>query len=1135
MKNDRTSVFVNTQSNSPQSRKACSGELPDEDRFALSPTLLRRIYPRRGFPSGDKLRTVKSDSPEHLWSTVHHSWMQPTALPKPELEEDPALLQRVLGMLSSPAVPSEFDPKTFALAALVTEKLRDPKNETLPTALADYTVKAFGLSAAVRTAITCATFACRRGEFDHRLFLADDSDERNRYFAPTPFLARIRRWVVAASDLDYDAALSVADEMVPAQASGKLFRSFLFPNRRAWFVEATEGLQRLSKRDVPYVQKMVIDPCLRPLWLASVSQLDDLEKLAGGIEWDLAKAPLLGTLYEALGPSLLPSLIGALRDLPSARAKAIANAIALCPTDEAMETLLDRLDDKHVRGAIDKAVLRFPRRAVRLISRRVATQADPALVSLLGQVAASYPQLAEDVGSLDSHPENPASGTADTAPVDEWPEVLRSPPWTKKRKARKRRALELELIEECEVVWERGERWVWRASFRPEVPAGVDFDDWLRWLLNDTIGAGGVDPAVLLLRAPMKLARQVPPRCFGTNPESVRRFAKAAVARLEEALIPHLQVLLKAHPGLGVQVVRPIGASALAMNVAEAFVTTKGAQRGATAWLDRHPRMAALGLLPFALGRSNKQQRAATALLRVLASRHRGVVDEVAGRYGAEAVTAVEALLSTDPREELPRTMPKLPNFWFGAKLPAPVLEESGRPLPQEALEPLTLMLALSTPGEPYAGLADVQAACRADSLARFAFGLFEAWREAGMPNKERWVLAALGLLGDDQVARDLARYIRTWPGEGGHQRAVKGLDVLAAIGTDVALMHLFGIAQKLKFKGLRKQAHERILQIADERGLTEEELADRLVPDFGLDPDGTLTLDYGPRKFVVGFDEALKPVVTQDGKRRKTLPKPGAKDDPDLAPAAYARFRQLKKDVRIVAKQQLRRLEDAMVAERHWSPDEFRRFFLEHPLMVTLARRLVWFVETSDGTTVSFRVAEGSTLATLADDLFELPADARIGIAHPLTLGEDLARSWAGVFGDYAILQPFPQLSRETFRLEPEERAHTRLTRFEGQRVPTRNVRGLTGRGWYRAQVADAGLIEAFFKDLGAHGRAVLPLEPGIVAGVPDEYPEQKLGALCVASFVGDFVDPKTARPLGELPAVLLSELIRDLSTLLT
>ncbi|WP_142915493.1 hypothetical protein, partial [Klebsiella pneumoniae] len=69
-------------------------------------------------------------------------------------------------------------------------------------------------------------------------------------------------------------------------------------------------------------------------------------------------------------------------------------------------------------------------------------------------------------------------------------------------------------------------------------------------------------------------------------------------------------------------------------------------------------------------------------------------------------------------------------------------------------------------------------------------------------------------------------------------QRATVGLDILAAIGSDIALMQLNGIAQKLKFKALQERAKEKIADIAESRELTVAELEDRLAQDLHYHPD---------------------------------------------------------------------------------------------------------------------------------------------------------------------------------------------------------------------------------------------------------------------------------------------------------
>ena len=391
-----------------------------------------------------------------------------------------------------------------------------------------------------------------------------------------------------------------------------------------------------------------------------------------------------------------------------------------------------------------------------------------------------------------------------------------------------------------------------------------------------------------------------------------------------------------------------------------------------------------------------------------------------------------------------------------------------------------------------------------------------------------------MGRLGDDACARKLTPLVRAWPGEGGHARAVTGLGVLEGIGTDVALMHLHGVAQKVPFKGIKERAAEKIAAIAKARGLSPEELADRLVPGFGLDDDGSLVLDFGPRSFRVGFDELLRPdVQTAEGTRVADLPKPNKGDDAEKAKAAVETWKALKKDVRAAASIQLARLEVAMCAERRWTEEVFRAFLLGHPLLVHLVRRLVWGVYEADGKkalTGTFRVAEDRSLASDDDEAFTLPEGEAIGIAHKLALGDVLAARWSGVLGDYEILQPFPQLARETFAMTEADAAATALTRAQGWKVPTGKVLGLDARGWRRGPPQDAGVVCWYEKPVG--GGRVLTLElSGIYTGAIAESPEQELGNV-------HLVDGSTWRrdglhKLGELTPIAYSELVRDLDTL--
>ncbi|MDL4775279.1 DUF4132 domain-containing protein [Actinomadura xylanilytica] len=547
-------------------------------------------------------------------------------------------------------------------------------------------------------------------------------------------------------------------------------------------------------------------------------------------------------------------------------------------------------------------------------------------------------------------------------------------------------------------------------------------------------------------------------------------------------------------------------------------------------------RAAARALIPIALGKTGPQRfKAEAALRRIVAAEGDEGILEVAGEYGAKAAKAARALLAADPLDDLPAVMPRRPVWQDPHLLPQVLLRESGLALPLEAVDHIVSMLAVSTPDKPYAGIDVVKEICDPACLAPLAWRLFElsgrrarayAWEG------DDWVLTALGLFGDDETVRKLTPVIQAWPGDGGHHRAVKGLDVLLAIGTDVALMHLHGLATKVKYKGLRKKAQERIDSLAEDLGLSPDQLGDRLVPDFGLDESGGMLLDYGPRGFTAGFDEQLRPYVIDDtGRRRASLPKPGVRDDQELAPAAHRRFAALKKDVRTVAGEQLRRFERAMVTQRRWTAEEFRTLIVEHPLVRHVARRLVWITE--DGR--AFRIAEDRTFADLQDDALALTGPARVGVAHPLQLSGSL-EAWAEVFDDYETTQPFPQLRRPTYALTEEERAGTELERFHGVTVPVGRVVGMERRGWQRGSAEDNGIQVEILRELPGGRAAVITVNPGIPAGDINYWPEQRIDRVRLDR------DARLGRraessplPFSELDAITASEVLADVVALTT
>ncbi|MGW6936697.1 DUF4132 domain-containing protein [Lentzea sp. NPDC054927] len=905
------------------------------------------------------------------------------------------------------------------------------------------------------------------------------------------------RYALAVAD---DAEREAAEAVLDARTDVRMTRTYLVPSRTDWFDEACNHPD--------YSVRWWMLPC-------SASTYDEFEQAQVGVT---NGAFVLHTAVYVLGPSVAPLLAKEL-DNPHQRAdsrKQVLKALATLPTDEAFTILLDRLDAKYVRPAVLSAMAAFPARAARLLGERASRNAE--VRQLLSVHLKSNPHLEGPDGFTAAE-----SAAVPEAPTEALPSLLVQPPWINRRPTVQPVVVEDVPVPAPSLVWEPGEREEWLTSGYWNTR-----ETWQQLMAEYEAGRIGHRMRLLLALAPEEEVRHLlvdwqPKLGWSSEPTG-----KVLAARFGlDALAPLVRIA-ESNSNAAV-IVLPFATPEVATLMADWLVRLKQVRKLALSWMVRHREMAARFLMPAALGAPGAARRNAEIAIRYL---HGQGVDVVALAPTADVAAGLEALLSIDPVDVLPVKLPSIGEWADTRLLPQVLLAGRKHALSPEAARHLLMTAALSKPGDVYAGLPIVREALDRDSLAEFAWAVFQRWQDAGAPSKEGWALNCLGWFGDDSTVRALSPLIRVWPGESQHTRAVTGLDVLADIGTEVALSHLNGIAEKVKFKGLKTRAQEKVSQIAAELGLSRDQLADRLVPRLGLDDEASLVVDYGPRQFRVGFDEQLKPyVLDADGKRRKELPKPGAKDDQDRAPLEHKRYAGLKKDVRTVAADQIHRLERAMVDQRTWTAEEFHTVLAAHPLLWHIVRRLVWI--TDEGK--SFRLAEDRTLADSADDEFTLPGSATVRVAHPVDL-HDVLEAWGEVFADYEILQPFPQLGRSLHVLPQGEDLLVHLKKYCDVNHPIGKILGLTKKGWVRGEPQDGGVECWITRPLPRGGAIVAAMDPGIAVGAIDIFPEIKFVELWYsADGQGYWSSQKNAPSAVGVDPITASELLSELESLHT
>ncbi|QKT08697.1 DUF4132 domain-containing protein [Gordonia sp. X0973] len=398
----------------------------------------------------------------------------------------------------------------------------------------------------------------------------------------------------------------------------------------------------------------------------------------------------------------------------------------------------------------------------------------------------------------------------------------------------------------------------------------------------------------------------------------------------------------------------------------------------------------------------------------------------------------------------------------------------------------------------------------------RFGDWLLNAWcaEENGIAAKGLLAICAVACKGN--AAPVAEHYIRTYYG----WRAAQCKALVAMLGwvdDAPAVQLLLAISTRFRTPGIKKEAGERVAELAERKGWSPAELADRTVPDAGF-VDGELTLDFGPRQFHAHLTPSGT-IALFDGDRKalKSLPAPRVSDDEELAAAAKKELSAARKTVKTVVKQATDRLYEAWCAEREWSPDDWERYLRSHPIVGILAQRLIW--QSDDGRV--FRPLGDGTLTDAFDEEVSLPS-GMISLAGTGLVDDEEVGRWRAHFDDYRVDPLFEQFPHAYVPGDPQAKS---VDDFVGYLLGMFSLRSAaTKRGYEKGETGDGG----FFFD---YERRYPTL--GVTASLHFSGVAQPVEDVTVALGKITFSGPRGALPLAQVPAGLVFATVADMRAL--
>ncbi len=261
------------------------------------------------------------------------------------------------------------------------------------------------------------------------------------------------------------------------------------------------------------------------------------------------------------------------------------------------------------------------------------------------------------------------------------------------------------------------------------------------------------------------------------------------------------------------------------------------------------------------------------------------------------------------------------------------------------------------------------------------------------------------------------------------------------------------GLAQlsilKARIKGTspQKTIEAALDMAAQHSGVSKDEAEELGVPTYGMDRSGHKSYAFGDvtcHVEIAGSD--VEQWWERDGQRLAWEPR----EVSEAHAEELKEIAQTAKDIHKMVLAQRDRLDGLYLSPRKWSLAAWRERYLEHPIVGSIARRLIWKFSKGDRAESGIWL-HGQIVGRDGAPIRWLDDHVNVELWHPISATTEVILAWRGWLAEHEVQQPFKQAHREIYPLtDAEKQTHTYSNRFAAHILRQHQFNALcAARGW--------------------------------------------------------------------------------------
>ena len=335
--------------------------------------------------------------------------------------------------------------------------------------------------------------------------------------------------------------------------------------------------------------------------------------------------------------------------------------------------------------------------------------------------------------------------------------------------------------------------------------------------------------------------------------------------------------------------------------------------------------------------------------------------------------------------------------------------------------------------------------------LRNFIEKIFKRWKEQRFNPKYKNLFIPLIMTANTKQVYDMINIVDILVSEYNKVAvAAYGIRVLA-LRNEVREIGILikGFLNNYKDKRIKIASEQSLDMIAQNNGITRDELNDILVPDFSFDKNRTRIFDYGERKIKAKLDVLSTPVkiiiYDEEGKILKALPKASKKyNDVEVVVEEYRReIKYIKKQLKVIIEWQTNNLLNALFFERKWEAKKWIDTFIKNPIMQKFAIQLVWKeVNEKNETVQTFRYTEEGIFKTSSNEEHKLNEKNFINLLYFPEISEKSQKNWKENFENGNIKQLINQMNIPIYKLTEKNQEKIEILDYNNKKFLVNRIR---------------------------------------------------------------------------------------------